>query len=112
MFADTDLFLVTDDCDMAVQEITRFYANYDSVRYVDEQLVIRMRQAPTERQLDELNERFGHLCTRGGIVVGGPLPIEIREHDQLALARVSFAFARHGFGDLRQLIDTINGYVA
>jgi uncharacterized protein (TIGR00730 family) len=109
--ADTDLFLVTDDCDAAVREITRFYANYDSLRYVGNQLVIRMRQAPNDAQLAELNERFGHLCTTGRIERTPPLSVEVREQDQVGLERVRFAFARHGFGDLRQLIDTINGYV-
>lgn len=110
--SDTGLFLVTDDCDVAVREITGFYANYDSLRYVRDQLVVRLRHTPSPHQLAELNERFGHLCTDGRIEASGPLPIEVREHDQVDLPRIRFAFGRHSFGDLRRLIDTLNGYAS
>src|SRR4051794_33534678 len=59
--ADVDLFLVTDSCEEAVAEIRGFYANYDSLRYVGDRLVIRLRRAPTDSQLNDLNERFAHL---------------------------------------------------
>ena len=49
----------------ATTEIDRFYANYHSIRYVGDNLVLRLQHAPTDRQLDELNERFGHLVARG-----------------------------------------------
>jgi uncharacterized protein (TIGR00730 family) len=109
---DTQLFLITDDVDLAAAEITRFYANYDSLRYVGDDLVIRMKIAPNDDQLADLNEQFGHLCAAGRIVRSGPLSIEVRERDAVELARIRFAFARHSFGDLRRLIDTVNGYAA
>jgi hypothetical protein len=109
--ADTDLYVITDDCEVAAQEITRFYANYQSLRYVGDQLVIRLRRAPTPAELDQLNERFGHLCERGRIEVTGPLSVEQREGDAVELERIRFAFARHGFADLRRLIDDLNGLV-
>lgn len=45
--ADRHLYLITDDCEVAVQEIIGFYRNYDSLRYVGDTLVIRLRRAPT-----------------------------------------------------------------
>jgi hypothetical protein len=110
--ADTDLFLVTDDSIEAANEITRFYVNYDSLRYVGNQLILRLRHAPTDEQLAELNERYRHLCTSGTIERSGALPIEVKEADLVDLPRIRFAFARHGYGDLRQLIDTLNGFAA
>jgi hypothetical protein len=108
--SDTELFFVTDECDAAVDEITRFYANYDSLRYVGDQLVIRLHHAPTAQQLDALNAEFGHLCTRGRIELSAPLGLEVRERDGLDLPRLRFAFGRHSFGDLRRLIDALNEF--
>ena len=108
--SDTDLYFVTDDCDAAVSEITGFYRNYDSMRYVGDQLVIRLRSVPTDDELALLNERFGHLCLRGSIERASALPAELREQDAVTLPRIVFAFAKHGFGDLRRLIDTLNTF--
>ena len=54
--ADTHLYFVTDSCDEACREIERFYANYDSIRYVGNQAIIRLRSTPTDEQLATLNE--------------------------------------------------------
>ena len=106
---DTRLFLVTDDCAAASREIMGFYANYRSLRYVGDQLVIRVVQAPDDAQLEVLNERFGHLCLRGRIERSEPLSVELKERDSLDLGRIRFTFARHGFAQLRGLIDALNG---
>jgi uncharacterized protein (TIGR00730 family) len=105
---DVGLFLVTDDCSVATHEILHFYANYDSLRYVGDQLVVRVRRAPDDQQLADLNERFGHLCLRGRIERTEPLAVEVRERDALGLQRIRFTFARHGFAQLRGLIDALN----
>jgi uncharacterized protein (TIGR00730 family) len=109
--ADTGLYLVTENCHEAAAEITRFYANYDSLRYVGDLLVVRVRHEPTDAQIDELNQRFGHLCKRGTIARVGPLEPERKEADRLDLFRVAFTFAKHGYGELRAMIDTLNGFV-
>jgi len=109
--ADTQLYLVTDDCDRAVDEIVRFYANYDSLRYVGDLLILRIRQPVTDEQLALLNERFGHLCKSGSITRLDPLEPERREQDRLQLHRVGFAFAKHGYGELRAMIDVLNSFV-
>ena len=106
--ADLGLFRVTDDCTVATREILGFYANYDSLRYVGDQLVIRLRYAPTDEQLEDLNQRFADLCVRGRIERSEPLSVELREQDALDLARIRFTFARHGFAQLRGLIDALN----
>ncbi len=110
--ADTNLYFITDNCETAAAEIDRFYANYDSLRYVGDLLVLRMQQSPTDEQLDQLNARFGYLCTAGRIERIGPLPIEVKEADNVKRPRVAFTFAKHGFGDLRQMINMINTFVA
>ncbi len=106
--ADTDLYLVTDDCEQAVDEITRFYANYESLRYIGDLLIIRLHRAPTDARLAELSERFAPFIVSGGIERIEPHALEVREGDALGLDRVAFRFARHGYGDLRRLIDELN----
>ena len=95
-----------------MSEIAGFYRNYDSMRYVGDQLVIRLRSVPADDELALLNERFGHLCLRGSIERASALPAELREQDAVTLPRIVFAFAKHGFGDLRRLIDTLNTFTA
>ncbi len=109
--SDTGLYLVTDDCSVAVEEILGFYRNYESLRYVGDLLVIRLQHAPTDEQLALLNEQFGHLCKSGTITRVDPSDAERREADRLGLARIGFVFAKHGYGDLRELIDTTNSFV-
>ena len=109
--ADTELYLVTDSCERAVAEVVGFYANYDSLRYIGDRLVVRMQQSPTDDQLAQLNDQFGHLCARRTIERAEPSTIERREHDRVDLARVAFTFAKHGFGDLRNMIDALNSFV-
>ncbi len=109
--ADNDLYLVTDDCEAAVDEVIGFYRNYDSIRYVGQLAVVRMKRAPTDVQLAALNDRFGHLCVDGKIVRAAPFEPERKEKDKLDLARIAFTFVRHSYGDVRDLIDTVNSFV-
>jgi uncharacterized protein (TIGR00730 family) len=109
--ADTELYLVTDDCQAAADEVIGFYRNYDSIRYVGRLTVMRLKQGPTQAQLAALNERFGHLCTNGRILVAPPFEPERKENDKLDLERIAFTFARHSYGDMRDLIDAVNSFV-
>jgi len=109
--SDTRLYMITDDAGEAVSEIDRFYRNYDSLRYVGDLLVMRLRHAPTDEQLAVLNDRFAHLCAAGSITRADAFEPERRSRDRLHLARIAFAFAKHRYGDLRDLIDVVNGFV-
>ena len=109
---DVDLYTITNSCDEAASIIDGFYANYDSIRYVGDHLVVRMRQGPDDRQLAELNERFGRLVVSGSIERTEPFRVERRDDDRLDLDRISFAFAKRGYSDLVALIRVLNGYVS
>ncbi|CAB4363720.1 MAG: TIGR00730 family Rossman fold protein [Actinobacteria bacterium] len=108
---DTKLYLITEDCEEAVREIVGFYRNYDSLRYVGDTLVVRLHQAPNEEQLLLLNDRFGHLCTSGTIHHAEPFEPERKENDRLDLQRIALPFSKHGYGELRELIDLCNTFV-
>lgn len=105
---DLALFCVTDSVERTVMEITGFYANYDSMRYVRDLLVLRAHTAPTDAQLDGLNARFGHLCASGRIERAGPLAEEVADNDKLDLPRIRLNFVKRQFGQLRSLIDALN----
>jgi hypothetical protein len=109
---DVELYAITSDCDEAVRIIERFYANYDSLRFVGDHLVIRVRQGPTDAQLVDLNERFGHLASTGTIERAEPFKIERRDDDKLDLDRIAFTFGRRGYADLVAMIRVLNSYVA
>ena len=110
--ADRSLYLVTSSPEEATAEITRFYANYHSIRYVGDNLVLRLQHSPTDAQLADLNARFAHLVARGRIERANPFDIERRHADHVELPRLRFVFRRHRSGDLRALIDAVNGFVS
>lgn len=107
---DTGLYFITDSVDEAVAEIERFYVNYDSIRYVGDDLVIRVRNEPTDAQLELLQARFPHLIEGGQIRRVKPYSIERRQNDKLDLHRIAFEFAKHGYSDLRAMIDQLNEF--
>jgi len=108
---DTELYLVTDKCQEAVDEVIGFYRNYDSIRYVGHVIVMRLRQAPTDEQLASLNDRFGSFCAPGGIVRATPFEPERKENDKLDLSRITFTLSNHSSGVLREVINTVNSFV-
>ncbi len=107
---DTAFYKITDSCEEAVREIERFYANYDSVRYIGEHAVIRLQHVPTVSQLAELNERFADVVHDDVIRSVEPYGVERRQNDRLDLPRIAFRFDKHGYAELRQLIDHVNGF--
>jgi uncharacterized protein (TIGR00730 family) len=106
--SDKSLYLVTNDVDAAVAELTNFYSNFHSVRWVDDELVMRMHRLPSTEQLDSLNALFAPVVDGAGIVVTAPLPPEVSTNDHLDLARLKMRIGRRHPGRLRSLIDAIN----
>ena len=101
--------LITDDVERAVDEVTGFYANYHSQRFVEGRLVLRLHRAPDDTALEALNEEFADIVVRGPIERIAPTPAEEADDDHLHLERIAFRFDRHGFARLRALIDRLNG---
>jgi uncharacterized protein (TIGR00730 family) len=106
---DLSLFRVTDDLDTAVEEIVGFYRNYHSSRYVGDLLVLRVRRAPDEGQLDALNGDFSDILAEGRIEVQSVLPQEADEVGHFP--RITLRFNHRNVGRLRQLIDRLNSFV-
>ncbi|WP_431802561.1 TIGR00730 family Rossman fold protein [Microbacterium sp. bgisy203] len=105
---DFDRVLVTDSVDAAVSEITGFYRNYDSLRWVKGRLVIRLHAAPTAEEIDDLNARFGSLLAQGRIEATEPLKAEVRDDDRLDLPRIVMTLNQFKVGSLHLLIRALN----
>lgn len=105
---DLDRVLVTDSVEAAVTEVTGFWRNYDSLRWFGDQLVLRLRAAPTDAELTGLNERFAGLCATGEIARTEPFSEERSDRDALDLARIVFTPRPRAVGDLHRLIRALN----
>ena len=105
---DLTLFLVTDDARACFEEVVGFYRNYHSIRWVGDQLVIRLEAPPTDDEVEQLNDEFGDLCTTGRIERRDPLTAEVRDGDRLDKARVVLRFDIFKYGRLRALINALN----
>ncbi len=108
---DLNLYRITSNPVEAADEICRFYANYQSQRYVKGILVLRMNQAPDEPQLQRLNEDFSDIVVDGEIHVIPATEAEIADADSVDAERVALHFDRRSFGRLRKLIDALNDLV-
>jgi len=106
---DLDLVEFTHDVGEAVRLVTGFYRNFHSLRFVGEELVIRMQRPLDPQTLDRLNREFKDFVSDGKIrIPEGPLSEEENEPHTHRLARIVFEFNRRDFSRLRKMIDVIN----
>lgn len=105
---DLDRVLITESVEAAVSEITGFWRNYDSLRWVGERLVLRLVAAPTPAEIDGLNEQFLGLLREGRIEATAPLAPEVADDDHLELPRLVLTPQRRAVGELHRLIRALN----
>lgn len=105
---DRSLFTITDDVGVATEELTGFYRNYQSCRWVGDLLVLRMLMTPSPAEMAGLNDRFGDIVAGGVIRPTKPLPPERAGNDHLDQPRLALRFDKFHYGRLRQLIDAVN----
>lgn len=105
---DYDFFKVTHDLDAAVHEVLHFYKNYQSSRYVGQQMVVRLATRLTAGALEDINTRFADILRVGRFVQGTALRQERNEPEIAHLPRLVFTPNRRDFGRMRLLINAIN----
>ncbi|MDQ1125107.1 hypothetical protein SAMN05216488_1554 [Microbacterium sp. LKL04] len=105
---DLDRVLITDSVAEAESEITGFWRNYDSLRWIGSRLVLRLCAEPTDAEVAELSRRFSHLLTGGRIERTAPLRRERQDEDRLDMPRLLMDFDRHRVGELHHLIRAVN----
>jgi uncharacterized protein (TIGR00730 family) len=103
---DLHLFRVTDSVEDAVQEVLGFYRCYHSMRFVGDQLVIRLKREIPPEMFQTIGREFGDILTAKCSLAMGPLQAEGEEEP--TLWRLVLPFDRMHYGRLRQLIDFIN----
>ncbi|HSM01291.1 MAG TPA: TIGR00730 family Rossman fold protein [Acidimicrobiia bacterium] len=108
---DLALFTHTTEIDEAADEITHFYANYHSQRYVGDHLVLRMRSKADDALVQRLNDEYSDLLASGRIEAIEATDPEITDDDHVDLPRLRLHFDRRSLGRLRRLIDTLNDAV-
>lgn len=105
---DFHLFKVMSDIDAAVAEITTFYNNFHSYRYVGKRLVMRLQKPVTPELLAKLNRDFLDLLEDGEYKACDALPEESDEIHLKDLPRLICSKRRGMAGRFRQLIDAVN----
>jgi uncharacterized protein (TIGR00730 family) len=108
---DSALYCITDDVDLAINELLGFHRNYHSRRFVGETMVLRLKKAPSEEELKVLSAAFADIIGTAGIWRTDPLPPERAGRDHLELERIAMIFDQRHHGRLRQLIDALNELV-
>jgi hypothetical protein len=104
---DMHLFKITDSVDVAVQHVMHFYRVYHSARYVNDDLVLRIRRRLSDATIMRLNDEFARLIVAAG---------RIEQRDALAeerveypgMPRITLNFDKKNIGQLRRMIDLIN----
>ncbi|HIB66188.1 MAG TPA: LOG family protein [Phycisphaerales bacterium] len=106
---DLSLYKVTSSVDEACQEIGAFYRRYHSMRYVKDELIVRLESPLSDEEVEILNEEFADLVKSGSIEPTLALP---QEADKTIshLPRLKFHFARRAYGRLRQFVDRLNSF--
>ncbi len=95
----------------AVARIRHFYSRYHSLRYVGDQLVIRMSTRLDQEQVDTLKKELAGILIPGGdISLAGPFDDELNQPELTHLPRLVVDFNKRDFGRLRQLVDAINDF--
>ena len=105
---DLHLYKIADNYETARAEILQFFRVYHSMRYVKQDLVLRLQEPLHPLLLEAINREFVDLLTEGDIQQREALPLERDEQDLAHFPRLVFRFNRRSLGRLRLLIDAIN----
>ncbi|MFC1571526.1 TIGR00730 family Rossman fold protein [Candidatus Margulisiibacteriota bacterium] len=104
---DFKLFKIVKSVKEAVEETTKFYRVYHSIRYSRGITIIRLKKRIPEKKLEKLSKKYQDII-EGEIRPSGPLPAEVREKDHVDLPRICMKFNRKGYGRLMELIGELN----
>ncbi|WP_010585131.1 LOG family protein [Schlesneria paludicola] len=105
---DLSLVRLTDSIDVAVQEVTNFYRNYDSMRYIRDRLILRLHNPVSDELLAKLNAEFKDILTSGTIERTEIHLFEMEDDSTRDLWRLALHFNRRDSARLREMIDLLN----
>jgi uncharacterized protein (TIGR00730 family) len=108
---DFSLFTIVPDEDEAIKVIEDFYRTYNSLRFVNSHLILRLSKQLTTEQIKCLEEEFPEIRVPGTrIIPCAPMPEEHDEPDLLNLHRISLRFDHRHYGLLLAFIRRINTF--
>jgi hypothetical protein len=108
---DVELYTLTDSVAVACETIRQFYRVYHSSRYVQDYLVLRLRQWLSNEVVAQLNREFHDIIITGEIEQRSAFPEELGD-DTGELPRLAFRFNQRDHGRLYQLIRRVNELAA
>lgn len=108
--SDTTLYTITDSVETAVSEITNFYKNFHSIRFVGDTLYLRIHRAIPTDDFSALITAHASITTDGRMFQTMATSAERKDHDHVDLHRIGLKYSAKGFADLRPLINAINQY--
>lgn len=92
----------------AAEEVVRFYRNYHSSRFFNDQYLIRVKKRVTEGELKFINKEFKDLTAKGKFTRLNDIKLD--DDKDPKLDRIVFNFNRSGYHRLRALIDVLNSF--
>jgi uncharacterized protein (TIGR00730 family) len=108
---DFSIFTISPSIEEALEIIDQFYRNYHSLRFVNGNLVIRLKKELTDEQIETLCNEFPELRKPGtDIRRSAPLPEEMDEPDLMALPRIILNFDHQHYGLLIAFLGRINTF--
>ncbi|TWU57767.1 LOG family protein [Rubripirellula reticaptiva] len=106
--ADVNLYKITNSVDEAIEEVLGFYRVYHSMRYVGDQVVMRLKRRLSDEHMGQIQAKFEDIIVDGSFQQRGALPEESGEPDLAEMPRLVFHFNRRSLGRLRALINFVN----
>jgi Possible lysine decarboxylase len=103
---DLHLFRITDEVEEATAEIFAFYRVFHSARFVEDDLIFRLKRPLPVEAVMALQDEYADILKGPLMQRQGPLLAEGDEWP--ALWRLVIPFTRSRYGRLRRLIDAIN----
>ncbi len=106
---DLSLISFAKDVETACAVITKFYSNFQSMRYFGDQLVISVHHRPSELLISTLKETFSDICQKkADFVAIDANSDELSEQGGEGHYKISFTFNKTSYGRLREAVDLIN----
>lgn len=89
---DLSLYTIIESPQEGVDWIRSYYSTYHSIRHVRGKLVIRLEKELSDENVEELNEDFADIVTRGKIEKSGAFSDEANEPDLAGKPRLAFSY--------------------
>lgn len=107
---DMNLVKLTDSVEDAVDTITDFFKNYHSMRFVGNELIMRLHRPIPSQDLEDINNDFADIVASGQIESVAAHEREVQDGDFVDMARIGFHFNRKDWGRLHLLIARLNEF--